>query len=606
MSANLESQSSFEATLLGFLSRQLTRPKQLLTSVSLTDQVALITGANAGLGLAAARQLLQLGLSHLVMGVRSVTKGEAAAAKLREQFPLSTITVWTLNLEDYESVCALADHCLSLPRLDIAILNAGMLNATGAFATAQSTGHEITLQVNYLSTALLAILLLPHLERGQGKSIASTRVRRPPVLTLVGSDRAYNATLQLGCKMAAQFNDPEKFSAFAWYSNSKLLLTMFVSTLARLVSPDAVLINMVNPGMTKDTLFFRDVHSSAWAGLIALGQFLLARSVDVAATTYVDAVVARGAESHGSFLSDWMVKPYPKMLYSEVGVDACARLWEETLAELAFANVTEILESFRSHFEFLRQISENPENIAIGIARDKAATEKKCAEALGQRSNVFILEADITDYDALKRAAEATARITSGTLDYLIANAAYVSRWDAYDPIGTLGATPQALEQDLLKSFHTNVISNIHLLNLFIPLILTSSTKKILVLSTGSADLETIRSHDLDVAPAYTISKAAMNFAVAKFSAQYREQGLLVMSVCPGVVQTGHYDDATPEQLRAVQRVMGKFAEYAPGFIGPVGVEVAVGRVLDVWERASVENGDGGSFVSQFGNKTWL
>ncbi|KAI4861822.1 hypothetical protein F4820DRAFT_451600 [Hypoxylon rubiginosum] len=89
-------------------------------------------------------------------------------------------------------------------------------------------------------------------------------------------------------------------------------------------------------------------------------------------------------------------------------------------------------------YEFLRQISANPSNTVIGIVRDKPTTIKKVSEELQGRSNIHILQADILDYDALKGAVEDTAKITGGSLDYLIANAGYVSQFDAYDPIGVL------------------------------------------------------------------------------------------------------------------------------------------------------------------------
>lgn len=52
--------------------------------------------------------------------------------------------------------------------------------------------------------------------------------------------------------------------------------------------------------------------------------------------------------------------------------------------------------------------------------------------------------------------------------------------------------------------------------------------------------------------------------------------------------------------------MMGKFQQYAPHFTGPVPPKDAIRDVISVWERASVENGDGGSFVSHHGNKQWL
>ena len=52
--------------------------------------------------------------------------------------------------------------------------------------------------------------------------------------------------------------------------------------------------------------------------------------------------------------------------------------------------------------------------------------------------------------------------------------------------------------------------------------------------------------------------------------------------------------------------MLGRFAEYAPDFTGPITPRESVGRVLSVIDKASVEGGDGGSFVSHFGNKQWL
>ncbi|GAB1317990.1 hypothetical protein MFIFM68171_08200 [Madurella fahalii] len=257
-------------------------------------------------------------------------------------------------------------------------------------------------------------------------------------------------------------------------------------------------------------------------------------------------------------------------------------------------------------FEFLRQISQCPSNTVIGLVRDKVSTEKKVSEQLSGRSNIHILQADLTNYEAMRLAVQDTATITGGTVDYLIANAAYVSTWDSYDPIGVLGNTPEKLEEEMLRCFKINVVGNVHLFNLFMPLVLRGRAKKVVSITSGSSDLDPIRQHDIAVFSAYAISKAAMNTAVAKFSAQYRKDGILFMSICPGVVEAGHYANANPEQQRKLEDVFAKFTKYAPHFTGPARPEDAVRDVISVWDRASVENGDGGSFVSHQGNKQWL
>ncbi|KAI0844098.1 putative short chain dehydrogenase [Daldinia vernicosa] len=259
-------------------------------------------------------------------------------------------------------------------------------------------------------------------------------------------------------------------------------------------------------------------------------------------------------------------------------------------------------------YEFVRQLSQDPNNIVIGIVRDRPATVKKISEdtTLKGRSNIYILEADVTNHDALKRAATETAGITGGSLDYLIGNAGYISHFDAYEPLGVLGNEPKKLEDDLGKLINVHVVGNIHLINSFMPLILKGQAKKVIVVSSGFGDLDLTTRFDLDLSSLYSISKAASNMAVAKFSAQYKRDGVLFLSIAPGMVEVGHYTNSTPEQIQKLSGGLGKFAEYAPNFTGPITPEVSVKMVRSVWENASLENGDSGAFLSQYGNKQWL
>jgi hypothetical protein len=51
---------------------------------------------------------------------------------------------------------------------------------------------------------------------------------------------------------------------------------------------------------------------------------------------------------------------------------------------------------------------------------------------------------------------------------------------------------------------------------------------------------------------------------------------------------------------------MGALQTYAPHFKGPITPEESVRHVREVWEKASIEGGSGGAFVSHFGNKQWV
>lgn len=301
MPSSVQEDASFEATFKGFLRQQRTTPTPLPADLRVTNQTAIVTGSNGGLGLAASRQLLKLGLSHLIMGVRSQARGDTAASQLRKEFPNSTISVRILDMESYDSIRKFAEQCASLPQIDIAILNVGLMVPT--YRTAASTGHELTMQVNYLSTALLAMLLIPVL-----KAKKVTGASRPPVLSIVGSDLVYSAKPQTKGPILPQFDNPKSFGQFPVYSNAKMLLMFFVAKLAELVKPSDVLINLINPGMTKGTSLGHDNNVIA-RKIFGVVQYFLARSLEVGASIYLDAALTRGAESHGSFVSDWAIKP---------------------------------------------------------------------------------------------------------------------------------------------------------------------------------------------------------------------------------------------------------------------------------------------------------
>lgn len=63
---------------------------------------------------------------------------------------------------------------------------------------------------------------------------------------------------------------------------------------------------------------------------------------------------------------------------------------------------------------------------------------------------------------------------------------------------------------------------------------------------------------------------------------------------------------ATPENLQGLGGLMAKFAEYAPHFKGPDTPEQAVTALRSVISNASIEKGNGGDFLSHYGNKQWL
>lgn len=94
----------------------------------------------------------------------------------------------------------------------------------------------------------------------------------------------------------------------------------------------------------------------------------------------------------------------------------------------------------------------------------------------------------------------------------------------------------------MIQKFHINAVGNVHLFHAFLPLIQCGNIRKVVAISTGNTDLDMVAEKQIPSGSLYSISKIALNMAVAKFHAQYAKEGILFMAVCPGHVDTGHLD----------------------------------------------------------------
>jgi NAD(P)-dependent dehydrogenase (short-subunit alcohol dehydrogenase family) len=269
------------------------------------NKTILITGASAGLGLAASKLLLLHGASEIIFGVRSVSKAEAAKSTLlsspdvKTANPNATITILHLELEDYSNVLLFVEEVRQRwdGKLDMVLLNAGTGSLNWEIV---ASGHEKTIQVNLLSPALLALELLPMLEKtAEAKGV-------PSRITWVGSFVQFDHTLEKkpmidGQAVLQHFDDEKNFVAMGRYSDSKLLGTMFVEQLAGFVDPKKVVVNEVSPGMVKTGFGEYPVWLRAMFSVL-FG--LRARSAEEGAKTYLNALGVVGQESHGQYLSD--------------------------------------------------------------------------------------------------------------------------------------------------------------------------------------------------------------------------------------------------------------------------------------------------------------
>ncbi|MEO0557701.1 MAG: oxidoreductase [Bacteroidota bacterium] len=124
-----------------------------------TGRVAVVTGANSGIGFETARGLALRG-ARVVLACRNLERGRTAQARILAEKPDALTQVLHLDLADLDSVTAFAeDVASSYDRLDLLINNAGVMALPDRRTTKQ--GFEMQLGVNVLGHFALTGRLLP-------------------------------------------------------------------------------------------------------------------------------------------------------------------------------------------------------------------------------------------------------------------------------------------------------------------------------------------------------------------------------------------------------------------------------------------------------------
>ncbi|KAG0707613.1 hypothetical protein DFH29DRAFT_1055838 [Suillus ampliporus] len=177
-------------------------------------------------------------------------------------------------------------------------------------------------------------------------------------------------------------------------------------------------------------------------------------------------------------------------------------------------------------FEFVNQLSADSGNTVFALVRSKATATKLAG--LG-RPNVHVIEADITNTDALKYAAAEVALVTGSSLDYLINNAGFVEpernglNLDSY-------SSEELLTKDLLDSFNVNVVAVIHTINIFLPLLKNGKAKTVVTISSGVGDLDMTLVSESGTSVPYSISKACGQHGQCQVNAaQYKPEGFIFL-----------------------------------------------------------------------------
>jgi NAD(P)-dependent dehydrogenase (short-subunit alcohol dehydrogenase family) len=282
----------------------------------LSGRVAVVTGANRGLGREVTRSLAGRG-ARVIMGCRDGADGEAAAAALRGS-PAVTgeLEVRPLDLASLASVEKFAGDLAGEPRLDLLANNAGLM-AVDRGLTAD--GFETHMGVNHLGHFALTARLLPRLLASSGSRVVT-----------MSSMGARLGHVDLG-DLLWERRPYDRWQAYFQSKLANLLFTLELDRRLRAVgaAPAAL---AAHPGGARTSL---GTNGSAWTNrLLPLWKPFI-QSASAGALGFVRAATdpaARGGEYYGPVFQVWGPPVRERPSRQARDPQLAAALWEQSEA----------------------------------------------------------------------------------------------------------------------------------------------------------------------------------------------------------------------------------------------------------------------------------
>jgi retinol dehydrogenase-12 len=203
----------------------------------LSGRVAIVTGANTGIGLVTARELAASG-AHVFLACRSEDKTRAAIQQIRTAVSDAKLEYLHLDLGDFDSVrrCAAEFLARGLP-LHLLINNAGMAGARGT----TRSGFELAFGVDHVGPFLLTHLLLDRIRESAPARIVTVASRAHARVADIDFDAVRRRT-------ATTTGVPE-------YGVAKLANVLFSAELGRRLQGSGVTTYSLHPGVVASDIW---------------------------------------------------------------------------------------------------------------------------------------------------------------------------------------------------------------------------------------------------------------------------------------------------------------------------------------------------------------
>ncbi|PVF96003.1 NAD(P)-binding protein [Serendipita vermifera] len=303
------------------------------TNKDLTGRTVIVTGSNGGIGLEATKLFYRMNPARLILAVRSTSKGQEAKTTIeteRKETTKTSVEVWELDMGLFESVKRFAKRCHDeLERVDIFLENAGV--GRGPWSVTKD-GWETCLQVNVISTYMLAALMAPLLQKTSKLPDSNPATPLKPHLVIVASDVHPFARFpeRNTSNILAALNDQANFSMVDRYNLTKLLNVILTRRLASSTfwssgdySKDDIVVCCVNPGLCRTDLLRRISNIGR-----VIVYTLFGRPASEGAKNHVWACLTDEIPT-GSYISQCRVAKTFGMANTLEGEQAEKRVWNE-------------------------------------------------------------------------------------------------------------------------------------------------------------------------------------------------------------------------------------------------------------------------------------
>ena len=287
-------------------------------------RVALVTGANSGLGLETAKALLDKG-AKVIMACRSLPRGEAVRQIILQKNDSANLDLVQLDLADLASVRRAAEQIESqYSRLDLLINNAGVMAPP---KTLSKQGLELQFAVNHLGHMALTLKLLPLLAKQHGARVVT-----------VTSGAQY-----MGRIAWDDLQGIKQYDRWAAYSQSKLANVMFALELDKRArkSTSGIASLLAHPGLARTNLQSKSVAANkSWQEDFAYRLMdPMFQSAAMGSLAQLHAATAPTAQSGEQYGPRFNFRGYPKLCRIAplaLREGDCQRLWSisEKLLEI--------------------------------------------------------------------------------------------------------------------------------------------------------------------------------------------------------------------------------------------------------------------------------